>query len=566
MTPSSISSMALLSAAILVYSAQVLIVVAMASLAVSLVRVALPAARLQYWRAVALLCLALPAVGRAAPEGQEASVTFGFTPAIAASIDVPPMPSVESVASLLPWLPWLVGAGIVLRVALLAAGLARLRRFRRRSTEVTLEPALAALRLQLAPRSEVRGTDALSQPVTFGWRRPIVLVPPRFGALQAEAQKAVLCHELLHVARRDWPWIVTEEVLRAVFWFHPAMWWVLEQLHLSREQVVDHMVVARTSSRRVYMDALMGFADATGATSPAIAFLRRRHLASRLHQLSKEPHMSRFRLACAAGALLIVMTGTTGAVLSALPLEVAGLTVQSSSTMLEIRLAEVQAGAGLRDAVIEGSDRHIYLRPETVATGADVASARVVDAGGGRFSVGVVFSAAGSSRMAAATQAHLGKPVAIILDGRVIAAPTLRSPISGSAVISGNFTRAEADAIAAGLTARPAVRPAAAALPRQQPFSGKDPGIVLPVLATEVKPQYSPAAMQAKIQGVVELSAVVRADGTVGDVSVVESLDTTHGLDDAAVSSVRQWTFTPGTKDGSPVDVEVHIQIKFTLS
>ena len=545
--------------ALLVYSAQVLIVVAIATLAASLVRLALPAARLQYWRAVALLCLIMPAIRLPAPGGAEASVTFGLTSDVAGTPPVTPMLWFES---LMRVLPWLIAAGIVVRVLLLAAGMVRLRRLRLRSTAATLDPALEALRLQLAARSEVRWTDALSQPVTFGWRRPIVLVPPRFGELQPDAQRAVLCHELLHVARCDWPWIVGEQLLRAVFWFHPAMWWVLEQMHLSREQVVDRMVVAHTSSRRVYMDALMRFADVTNVAAPAIAFLRRRHLASRLHQLSKEPHMTRLRLACAAGALLLVMAGTTRAVVAALPLELTGLAVQSSSTLLEIRLAETQSAAGLRDAVVQGSDRHVYLRPKTVATGADVTSARVVDAGGGRFSVGVVFSAAGSSRMAAATQAHLGKPVAIILDGRVIAAPTLRSPIGDSAVISGDFTRAEADAIAAGL----AVRPAAAASPRQQPFSGQDPGIVLPVMVNKVNPDYTQAAMDAKIQGAVELSVVVRADGTVGDVSVVESLDTTYGLDDAAVSSVRQWTFTPGTKDGSPVDVQVHIQIRFTLA
>jgi protein TonB len=72
--------------------------------------------------------------------------------------------------------------------------------------------------------------------------------------------------------------------------------------------------------------------------------------------------------------------------------------------------------------------------------------------------------------------------------------------------------------------------------------------------------------MEAKIQGVVELSAVVRTDGTTSDVTVVQSLDTAYGLDDSAVAAVSQWTFTPGTKDGTPVDVEVHIMIRFTLT
>ena len=67
----------------------------------------------------------------------------------------------------------------------------------------------------MAPRAVVHVTADLTQPVTFGWRRPIVLLPPRFDTLESEARRAVLCHELLHVRRRDWPGIVGEEVIRA---------------------------------------------------------------------------------------------------------------------------------------------------------------------------------------------------------------------------------------------------------------------------------------------------------------------------------------------------------------
>jgi len=46
---------------------------------------------------------------------------------------------------------------------------------------------------------------------------------------------------------------------------------------------------------------------------------------------------------------------------------------------------------------------------------------------------------------------------------------------------------------------------------------------------------------------------------------VTKSLDTVYGLDDAAVTAAGQWTFTPGTKDGHPVDVLVHLNMRFTL-
>ena len=81
-----------------------------------------------------------------------------------------------------------------------------------------------------------------------------------------------------------------------------------------------------------------------------------------------------------------------------------------------------------------------------------------------------------------------------------------------------------------------------------------------------MRPEYTPAAMDARIQGVVELSAVVRSDGSVSDIAVVQSLDATYGLDEAAVESLRQWKFKPGTKDGAAVDVEVHFNFRFTLA
>ncbi len=92
---------------------------------------------------------------------------------------------------------------------------------------------------------------------------------------------------------------------------------------------------------------------------------------------------------------------------------------------------------------------------ETIIGNADVVLARVVP--GDRpatFNVGIMFSSDGSAKIEKATQSHLNRPLAILVDGRVVAAPTLRGEIRGSAVITGDFTSAEADAIASALNAR----------------------------------------------------------------------------------------------------------------
>lgn len=89
--------------------------------------------------------------------------------------------------------------------------------------------------------------------------------------------------------------------------------------------------------------------------------------------------------------------------------------------------------------------------------------------------------------------------------------------------------------------------------------------VTSPEVVKEVRPQYTADSMRAKIQGVIEVEAVVQADGTVGMVRVVRSLDKEHGLDDQAVRAVKQWRFRPGKRGGVAVPVLVSIELTFTL-
>jgi len=90
-------------------------------------------------------------------------------------------------------------------------------------------------------------------------------------------------------------------------------------------------------------------------------------------------------------------------------------------------------------------------------------------------------------------------------------------------------------------------------------------GVNLPKVLREVRPNYTSDAMRAKVQGVVVLECVVRPDGTVGDVQIVRSLDSTFGLDQEAIKAAKQWRFAPGTRMGEPVPVLVSIELTFTL-
>jgi hypothetical protein len=125
-----------------------------------------------------------------------------------------------------------------------------------------------------------------------------------------------------------------------------------------------------------------------------------------------------------------------------------------AAVRFEVRLAEERPTPGLIVAQVADSGRLIYLHPEIAVSNDDIAQTWVVDDGRARFGVAVEFLASGAERMRQATTTHLGRPVAILVDGVVVTAPIVRSPIGVSAVISGNYTRAEADRIAEGIAGR----------------------------------------------------------------------------------------------------------------
>lgn len=123
-----------------------------------------------------------------------------------------------------------------------------------------------------------------------------------------------------------------------------------------------------------------------------------------------------------------------------------------AAVRFEIRLAEDRPAAGLHEAKVSDSGRSVYLHDEVVVTNGDIASARVVDDNAGGYSISVAFSSSGSGKLSTSTKNHLGKPMAILIDGQVIMAPTLRTPIGSSAMITGKFTKDRAEGIVKGIT------------------------------------------------------------------------------------------------------------------
>ena len=92
------------------------------------------------------------------------------------------------------------------------------------------------------------------------------------------------------------------------------------------------------------------------------------------------------------------------------------------------------------------------------------------------------------------------------------------------------------------------------------------PGITAPKPVYMPAPRYTRAAMEKKISGIVQVDAVVAADGTVDRVRIAKSIDTihgVHGLDDEALATIKLWTFTPARLGGAAVPCLIRIDLEF---
>jgi TonB family protein len=82
-----------------------------------------------------------------------------------------------------------------------------------------------------------------------------------------------------------------------------------------------------------------------------------------------------------------------------------------------------------------------------------------------------------------------------------------------------------------------------------------------PVATTKVDPAYPSSLQHDGVQGTVVLYAVIRADGTVGDIRILHGLH--EQLDANAIKALSRWKFRPAMKSGAPVDLEAVVQIPF---
>jgi TonB family protein len=93
---------------------------------------------------------------------------------------------------------------------------------------------------------------------------------------------------------------------------------------------------------------------------------------------------------------------------------------------------------------------------------------------------------------------------------------------------------------------------------------GREEDISAPEPLSKVDPAYPMSMMQDRVQGTVTLYAIIRSNGTVGDVRILDGFDAR--LDENARLALERWKFRPGTRNGAPVDVEAVVRVPFKLA
>ncbi len=541
------------------YSLQVAAVVLAGSLLPLLLRLRLPRARLAYWQALLGVCLLLPVIQPWHPDLPRAD-DAGLTGH--AGITLGPALIASAGWSLAETVLLILAAGVLLRISWVVLGMRRLRTYRRQAHplgEFTGPIQEALGRVPARPSFYV--SDDLESPATFGLRKPSILLPERFFALPPSMQKAIACHELLHVERRDWAWNMAEEFILALLWFHPAVWWVVRSICLSREQAVDAEVVRLTESRKAYLGALLEMAkrESTPRSVPAPLFLREGQLAQRVALMVKEVSMSRPRLIATllAAAAALLLTGWASA--RTFPLK----TPPPPAASEEAEMAASTGSAALSTQAYEPHQVDVkkLKRVHIVMPHYPPSAKRAKIQGTVLLEVTVDSKGDVTNICVISGPPELVKPsVDAVKQWRYAPSPLL--PARTKVTI--NFTLRDDPPAqsAAQPKAAPEGNPSAKPADRKVYEIGGNVRAPKPVYDPD--PPYTHKARKAGLQGTVVMAVVVNTEGKVESVKEVSKL-LGMGMDESAINTIRTWKFQPATRNGKPAPVKITIKCTFRL-
>ena len=176
--------------------------------------------------------------------------------------------------------------------------------------DASWQALLVEMKLQLGIRFTVAvGVSQDSDvPLVVGWRRPKILLPVDCKCWTVEKRRAVLAHELSHVARHDVFWQIVARLACAVYWFHPLAWLAERRMRVERELACDDAVLRSGSQPDEYAAVLLDVAAAVSrrprARAAGIAMACRHPIQRRIRAIL-EPGHNRLPVGPRTGRLLL---------------------------------------------------------------------------------------------------------------------------------------------------------------------------------------------------------------------------------------------------------------------
>ncbi|MFN7139343.1 MAG: FG-GAP-like repeat-containing protein [Limisphaerales bacterium] len=217
---------------------------------------------------------------------------------------------------------WCVGFLVFLSALLL--GLSRVRQLRKRATIPSEEllHRLNAVCQRLGIKRQVRFILSSEElmPMTWGIKRPTIIVPATFGDWSVERQEAVLLHELAHIKRADCFFQLIAWGICSIYWFNPLVWFALRKFYSERERACDDLVLSRGTKATDYashlLDIAREFRRRHSLAAAAVAMARPSEFEGRLLSIldSERDHGTTngkfaWIAAFVAGGLVVVLSG-----------------------------------------------------------------------------------------------------------------------------------------------------------------------------------------------------------------------------------------------------------------
>jgi GWxTD domain-containing protein len=107
-------------------------------------------------------------------------------------------------------------------------------------------------------------------PCTYGWWRPVVVLPlSALANLPPEQVEAILAHELAHIARHDFLVNLLQTLVETLLFYHPAVWWLSSRIRQEREVCADAMAAELCGDRFEYSRALLALEECRVSLAPA---------------------------------------------------------------------------------------------------------------------------------------------------------------------------------------------------------------------------------------------------------------------------------------------------------